>query len=161
VCHRHTRHRRAWCRALGKNPALQLAAVPPAQSPLGAFVGVHLISLVDTILAASWQPLKMGSPDAYVAAMHATPPEIDTGLQVYFCEPQSPWQKGANEYTNGQLRQCFPTGTDLSAHGLSDLQAVALALNTRPRKMLDWRTPAEAPAEQLHSAGRRGVAATR
>ena len=68
---------------------------------------------------------------------------IDTGLAIYFCDPAAPGNAEPTR-TDCLLRQYFPKGTDLTKHSASDLQAVAMALNTRPRKTLDWRTPAEA-----------------
>jgi IS30 family transposase len=110
--------------------------------------------------------------DALVAAMTTLPDElrrsltwdqgaemaqhaqlrIDTGLEVYFCDPQSPWQRGSNENTNGLLRQYFPRGTDLARHSPNDLAAVAAALNSRPRKTLGWKTPAEVLDDYLAAA---------
>ena len=100
--------------------------------------------------------------DALIAAMSALPPRLRRsltwdqgkemalhteisaalGMPVYFCDKASPWQRPSNENTNGLLRQYFPKGSDLRAHGLDDLAAVAAELNSRPRKTLGWDTPA-------------------
>ena len=78
---------------------------------------------------------------------------MTTNVQVYFCDPQSPWQRGTNENTNGLLRQYFPKGTNLSPYTQADLDAVALQLNTRPRKTLGYATPADRLAATVVSTG--------
>jgi IS30 family transposase len=85
---------------------------------------------------------------------------IESGVKVFFADPHSPWQRGTNENTNGLLRQYFPKGTDLSRWSGQEIQAVANALNSRPRKTLGWRTPAEALNEYLKATQQHGVATT-
>lgn len=75
-----------------------------------------------------------------------------TNMDVYFCEPASPWQRGSNEDTNGLLRQYFPKGVDLSRQSVEQIEAVADELSNRPRKSLDWQTPTERLAALMNAS---------
>ncbi len=85
---------------------------------------------------------------------------IDTGVQVYFCDPHSPWQRGSNENTNGLLRQYFPKGKSVAGYTPEQLDYVANELNERPRETLGWNSPAEQLAQLLKESSAAGVAPT-
>ena len=114
----------------------------PALAGYGAITMANALKkAVSTMPTQLWQSLTWDRGKELSDHVRFT---IESGVKVFFADPHSPWQRGTNENTNGLLRQYFPKGTDLSRWDVRELQAVANSLNSRPRKTLDWRTPAEA-----------------
>lgn len=130
----------------------------PALAGYGAVTMANALkAAVTTLPAQLWQSLTWDRGKELSDHARFT---IESGVKVFFADPHSPWQRGTNENTNGLLRQYFPKGTDLSRWSEQELRAVANTLNNRPRKTLDWKTPAEALNDYLKSLGQPGVATT-
>ena len=130
----------------------------PALAGYGAITMANALKrTVATLPAQLWQTLTWDRGKELSDHARFT---IESGVSVFFADPRSPWQRGKNENTNGLLRQYFPKGTDLSRWSEQEIQAVACTLNSRPRKTLGWKTPAEALNEYLESAAQPGVATT-
>jgi len=130
----------------------------PALAGYGAITMANALkSTVTKLPAHLWQSLTWDRGKELSDHARFT---IESGVQVFFADPHSPWQRGTNENTNGLLRQYFPKGTDLSRWSEHEIHAVALALNNRPRKTLGWKTPAEALNDHLNSVAQPGVATT-
>ena len=118
----------------------------------GAGAGAVRHAIAETIGTLPEQLRRSLTWDQGIEMAHHVQLRLDSGLQIYFCDPRSPWQRATNENTNGLLRQYFPRGTDLARHSADELAAVAAALNGRPRKTLGWKTPAEVLTEYLSAA---------
>jgi IS30 family transposase len=105
-----------------------------------------MTAAIQTLPAALWRTITWDQGKEMIQHQQFT---IDTGIQIYFCDPHSPWQRGSNENTNGLLRQYLPKGSDLAARSQVELDQIAAELNGRPRQTLGWMTPAEKMQELL------------
>ena len=116
-----------------------------SRSLTSTFIHLRLVSAVPAVGGAIPQRELPSSKTARSASgwVMTIGPTLATDVAVYFCDPQSPWQRGSNENTNRLLRQYFPKGRDLSAHSQERLNEVAREMNQRPRKTLDYETPAD------------------
>jgi transposase, IS30 family len=133
-----------------------LLHLPDGHGPLD--VQAAMIAATKRLPQQLWKSLTW---DQGMEMHHHAAISIATGLDIYFCDPGKPWQRGSNENTNGLLRQYFPKGTDLSQHGAEYLEFVADQMNRRPRKTLGWLHPAEALDRLFSSASEQaGVAPT-
>jgi transposase, IS30 family len=117
---------------------VQLLHLPASRS--AEVVAEAMIAKIQALPQNLWKTLTWDQ--GHEMAAHARI-SIDAGIDIYFCDPHSPWQRGSNENTNGLLRQYFPKGTDLSGHSATYLDEVAAELNNRPRKRFDWDSPAQ------------------
>ena len=120
-----------WCLAIGR-------AICCRYVMLAKVAGKDTRTVVSALIK---QAKKL--PKLYKGTYGSSPLYVGDNIDVYFCDPQSPWQRGSNENTNGLLRQYFPKGTDLSVHSQAHLNKVARQLNERPRETLQFETPAE------------------
>ena len=135
--------------AIGTLVERQTRYVMLFQVPKGNKADDVRVALTDTIKKLPqhlWQSLTWDQGREMAQHAQFT---VDTGIQVFFCDPKSPWQRGSNENTNGLLRQYFPKGTDMSLLTQADLDNAAHSLNGRPRQTLGWKTPSEKLAETL------------
>nr|WP_229670107.1 IS30 family transposase [Microlunatus endophyticus] len=153
---------------MGSNCRSAIATLVERQTRYCLLVGLpdgHRAELVAAALIKTIQTLpahlrRSLTWDQGMEMMRHSEIKLATDLDIYFCDPHSPWQRGSNENTNGLLRQYFPKGTDLKQHSQEHLAAVAAELNGRPRKTLGWATPAEAMARLLSDPEQPIVATT-